>query len=286
MRRLLTIFITLAISLANVAPSRADDRRPSVLFIAVDDLNDWVGCLRGHPQARTPNIDGLARRGTLFANAHCQAPLCNPSRSSVLTGLRPSSTGIYALEPGIRAVPALKDTVTLPRHFGARGYWTGTSGKVFYDGSIAPADRSQEFQVWGAAGGMPLPPAKFVHTPDDIPAMDWGAFPQCDEDQADWKIADSAIAQLERVPKDQPFFVAVGFRLPHVPCFGSRKWFDLYPEKTLLLPEVRSDDHDDVPAFSWFLHWKVPEPRLSWLEGGKRMAFAGQGLSGEHELHG
>ena len=81
---------------------------PNVLFIVIDDLNDWVGCLGGHPQARTPNIDALAARGTLFANAHCQAPLCNPSRSSVMTGLRPSTTGIYALRPGIRDVAALR----------------------------------------------------------------------------------------------------------------------------------------------------------------------------------
>jgi choline-sulfatase len=126
MHRLLMISIALAFSSVTVTPGRAADRRPNVLFIAVDDLNDWVGCLRGHPQARTPNIDRLARRGTLFANAHCQAPLCNPSRSSLLTGLRPSTTGIYALEPGIRAVAALKDKVTLPQHFAAHGYWTAT----------------------------------------------------------------------------------------------------------------------------------------------------------------
>src|SRR5262245_33046404 len=82
--------------------------RPNVLFIAIDDLNDWVGCLGGHPQTKTPNLDRLAARGTLFRNAHCQAPLCNPSRNSLLTGLRPSTTGIYGLAPGIRGVAALK----------------------------------------------------------------------------------------------------------------------------------------------------------------------------------
>src|SRR5437763_9676609 len=87
---------------------------PNVLFIAIDDLNDWVGCLKGHPQALTPNIDRLAARGTLFTNAHCQAPLCNPSRSSLLTGLRPTSIGIYGLAPGIRDVEATKAHVTLP----------------------------------------------------------------------------------------------------------------------------------------------------------------------------
>src|SRR4051794_9926557 len=168
-------------------------RRPNVLFLAVDDLNDWVGCLGGHPQARTPHIDRLARRGTLFTNAHCQAPLCNPSRSSVLTGLRPTTTGIYALQPGLRTVPALKDHVTLPQHFAAQGYSTASYGKVFHDGAIAPADRSREFQVWGASDGIPFPKEKFVHTPDDLRAMDWGVFPERDEDQADWKIADGAI---------------------------------------------------------------------------------------------
>jgi arylsulfatase A-like enzyme len=266
MRRLLMVSLAMAVATGLATTSRAAEKRPNVLFIAVDDLNDWVGCLGGHPQVKTPNIDRLARRGTLFTNAHCQAPLCNPSRASLLTGLRPTTTGIYALQPGIRTVAALKDRVALPQHFSAQGYFTSTSGKVFHDGSIAPADRTREFQVWSTTTGTPLPLEKFVHTPDDIAAMDWGVFPARDEDQGDWNIANSAIAQLKQVTEDRPFFVAVGFRLPHVPCFASQKWFDLYPEPSLLLPEVRSDDRDDVPAFSWFLHWKVPEPRLSWLK--------------------
>src|SRR5512139_128436 len=92
---------TLACSASSPQPPH-----PNVLFIAIDDLNDWVGCLNGHPQARAPNLDRLAARGTLFLNAHVQAPLCNPSRASLLTGLRPSSTGIYGLAPGIRAAAA------------------------------------------------------------------------------------------------------------------------------------------------------------------------------------
>jgi choline-sulfatase len=239
--------------------------RPNVLFIAIDDLNDWVGCLGGHPQVKTPNIDRLARRGTLFTNAHCQGPLCNPSRSSLLTGLRPSTTGIYSLQPGIRAVPWLKDHVTLPQHFGAHGYFTFTAGKVYHDGSIPPKERAKEFQVWGPAPGMPLPPKKFVPTPDALRAMDWGVFPEHDEDQADWKIADAAVAQLKSLPANKPFFVAAGFRLPHVPCYASRTWFDLYPDESLVMPPVKLDDRDDVPEFAWYLHWKLPEPRLSWL---------------------
>ena len=247
------------------APTMAGERRPNVVFIAVDDLNDWVGCLGGHPQASTPNIDRLAHRGTLFTNAHCQAPLCNPSRSSVLTGLRPSTTGIYALEPGIRAVASLKDRVTLPRSFADQGYATATFGKVFHDGSIPPAGRAREFQVWGEPGRMPMPVEKFVHTPDDIRAMDWGAFPERDDQSGDWKIAEAAIAHLKGLPRDRPFFLAVGFRLPHVPCFAPKKWFDRIPENSLVLPTVQPNDRDDLPTFAWFLHWKLPEPRLSWL---------------------
>jgi arylsulfatase A-like enzyme len=264
------LVLTLAPDGKAAAGEKPGEGRPNVLFLAVDDLNDWVGCLRGHPQVKTPHIDRLARRGTLFTNAHCQAPLCNPSRSSLLTGLRPSTTGIYALQPGIRAVAATRDRVALPQALEADGYSTFCTGKIFHDGSIPPRDRDKEFQVWNVSGGMPYPPAKFVETPDPIKAMDWGVFPEDDRDQADWKSADAAIARLKNPPPGRPFFIAVGFRLPHVPCFASRPWFDLYPDESLVLPPVRSDDRADVPDFAWYLHWKLPEPRLAWLTEAKQ----------------
>jgi choline-sulfatase len=240
--------------------------RPNVLFIAIDDQNDWIGCLGGHPQARTPNIDRLAARGTLFTNAHTQAPLCNPSRSSLLTGLRPSSTGIYGLAPGIRDVEALKNHVTLPQTFTRAGYFTYTCGKIYHDGSIKPKDRPAEFNTWGPAPGMPKPAKKFVTLPGKpLPAMDWGPFPERDEDDADYKIAEAAIGALQTAPKDKPFFVACGFRLPHVPCYAPQKWFDLYPDDKLVMPPVLDNDRDDTPRFSWYLHWKLPEPRLHTL---------------------
>jgi arylsulfatase A-like enzyme len=248
------------------APVEAKKAAPNVLLIAIDDLNDWVGCLGGHPQVKTPYFDRLARRGTLFANAHCQAPLCNPSRTSILTGLRPSTTGVYALLPGFRSVPALKDRTTLIQFFKGRGYSTFVAGKIFHDGTIKTADRVNEADAWGDVGRMPYPPRKFVHTPDDIKAMDWGIFPNDDREQADWKTADSTLEHFKTLPPDRPFFVAAGFRLPHVPCFASVRWFDLYPTDGLILPPVKDDDRDDVPDFAWRLHWKLPEPRLSWLK--------------------
>ena len=241
--------------------------KPNVLFIAIDDLNDWVGCLGGHPQAITPNMDRLAARGIVFTNAQVQAPLCNPSRASVLIGLRPSSTGIYGLMPGIRAVEATKNSVSIPQYFRKQGYFTAGFGKVFHDGSIPKELQKDELDVWGPAPGMPIPKEKFVQTPSPIKAMDWGVFPEDDRDQADWKTAENAIEQLKSRPKDKPFFLAVGFRLPHVPCFASQKWFDRYPpEKDIKLPAYLENDRDDVPFFSWYLHWYLPEMRLSWLK--------------------
>src|SRR3954471_23333309 len=128
--------VLLALFLVTPPLARPAPAHPNVLFIAIDDQNDWIGCLGGHPQIKTPNIDRLAKRGDLFTNAHCQAPLCNPSRSSLLTGLRPSSTGIYGLMPGIRDVEELKAHVTLPQTFTSAGYYTFTAGKIYHDGSI------------------------------------------------------------------------------------------------------------------------------------------------------
>lgn len=96
-------------------------------------------------------------------------------------------------------------------------------------------------------------------------AMDWGVFPERDEDNADWKIASSAIEKIETLPKDKPWFIGCGFRLPHVPMYASKKWFDLFPDSELKMPPVKEDDRDDIPAFASYLHWKLPEPRLSTL---------------------
>ncbi|MCX6896758.1 MAG: sulfatase [Verrucomicrobia bacterium] len=194
--------------------------------------------------------------------------MCNPSRASLLTGLRPSTLGIYGLAPGIRNTPVAKDCVTLPQYFARQGYFTAAFGKIFHDGSIPKNLQTNEFNVWGPAPGMPMPKAKLVQTPATMWMMDWGAFPADDREQPDWKTADNAIAQLQARPLDKPFFLAVGFRLPHVPCFASQKWFDLFPENQTVLPPVKGHDfeRDGVPFFSWYLHWQVPEPRLSWLQ--------------------
>ena len=108
----------------------AADARPSVLFIALDDLNDWVGCLGGHPQALTPNIDRLAKSGVLFTNAHCAAPSCNPSRTAIMTGLAPHRSGLYSNRQKMRDV--LPDAELLPKYFSRHGYWSAGSGKILH----------------------------------------------------------------------------------------------------------------------------------------------------------
>jgi choline-sulfatase len=243
--------------------ARPEFRKPNILFIAADDLNDWVGAM-GHPDIKTPNLDRLAKRGTIFTNAHCQSPLCSPSRMSLLTGLRPSTLGIYALEPWFRMSPRYKDWKTLPQYFSANGYETMSTGKVFHD-AYPPQNRG-EFDQPGRPGGWgPVPPQRLVNLPVRHPHIDWGPYPQDDKTQSDWKVADWAIERLKD-PGKKPFFLSVGFRHPHVPLYASQRWFDLYPEDSVQLPPYLKYDRDDTPRFSWFLHWSVAEPRTRLLE--------------------
>lgn len=250
----------------NLSAAEPLGKKPNILFIAVDDLNDWVGPLGGHPQVKTPNFDRLAAMGTTFTNAHCQSVLCNPSRLSVLTGLRPTTTGIYGLSPWFRDVPKLRDIPTLPRHFRENGYRTYVAGKVFHGNYGFKAGGPDWDEVGPPANGAPFPPKKLVNTPSPIKLVDWGTFPHRDEAKDDYKIASWSAERLGDMPDDKPFFLATGFFLPHVPNFATQKWMDLYPEETLKLPEVMENDRADTPRSSWWLHWKLPEPRLEFLK--------------------
>lgn len=266
--RALSVGVCFAVLFAAFLPCVAEQKRPNVVMIAIDDLNDWVEPLGGHPQVKTPNMQRLAARGTTFMNAHCQSPLCNPSRTSLMTGLRPSTTGVYGLSPWFRTVDALKDRVTLPQHFKKHGYRTYTAGKIYHGRNGRGKNQSKEFDVWGPPAGVGVRPQQKL-----IPAtpmgnhrlMDWGTFPHNDEDKGDYIVASWAVDQLENMQKEDPFFLAVGFFLPHVPCYATQKWFDLYPLDSLNLPPIKAGDRQDTPDFSWFIHWTLPEPRLSWL---------------------
>ncbi len=136
----------LATSSASAFTSQAAAPRPNVLFISVDDMNDWIGCLKGYPGVSTPNIDQLAKRGALFTDAHCASPLCNPSRTALLTGKRPSTTGIYNNDQCWPAV--LPDVVTLPQYFKSNGYYVAGAGKVFHHtAGNNPPSQWDDFQL-------------------------------------------------------------------------------------------------------------------------------------------
>ena len=248
-------------------PGMGVPERTNVLFIVADDLNDWVGCLGGHPLVKTPHIDALAQRGVVFTNAHCQAPLCNPSRTSVLLGKRPETTGIYGLKPWFRDVSGLRETVSLPQYFSRNGYRTLATGKIFH-GRFGMRKEDREFDVTGPGyDDGPYPLQRIAALPGrQNRGNDWGVVGGRDEERGDWKIASWAVELLRSAPQF-PFFLSVGIRLPHVPLFATQQWFDLYPDDQSVLPLVKRGDRGDTPRSSWYLHWQLPEHRREFLEG-------------------
>lgn len=230
--------------------------RPNVLFIAVDDLNDWIHCLGGREGVHTPNIDRLAARGILFTNAHCTAPSCAPSRASLLTGVRPSTSGAYQNDQDWRKSSVLKHVVTIPGHFRANGYRTTGGGKIQHCLSFSKAmqagyiePRSWDDYFPSLNEQMPDEPR-----PDFFPEEDgrplrwfsWGVMPLPDSEMPDAKITDWAVGELTR-SSQQPFFLAVGIYRPHIPWWVPKKYFDIYPREKVRLPKVLQNDLDDVP---------------------------------------
>ena len=267
------ILIALLLSAFLSQAAAAEDRRPNIVMIAIDDQNDWIGHLGGHPLARTPHLDRLAQRGTTFTNAHCQAPLCNPSRTSLMLSLRPTTTGIYGLSPWFRTLDQWKDRVSLPQHFMAHGYHTLSAGKIYHGGGASKGSLP-EFDTTGPASSIGARPAKKLipATPmGNHPLMDWGVFPHRDEDKGDFQIATWAVEQIRTADQNTPFFLSAGFFLPHVPCYATQSWFDLYPNDDSLLPKIMETDRDDTPRFSWYLHWNLPEPRLKWVRENQQL---------------
>ena len=248
-------------------------RPPNILLITVDDLNDWTGALGGHPNASTPNIDALARDGVLFTNAHTQAPLCGPSRASLLTGLYPTTSGIY-LHIDDRAVhdvnAATRATLSLPEYFGSRGYRTMGFGKIWHGN-----DLGHTFQTYGEPYDWfgPQPAERINYDPVKGPnydglagtGTDWGAYPSRDEEMSDYRYASDAIERLQQ-EHDRPFFLAVGFVRPHVPWYVPRTWLERHPLEGIHTPPYRADDLDDVPEVARRMAFMPPMPTTEYLK--------------------
>lgn len=244
--------------------------RPNVLFIAVDDLNDWVGCLKGHPQAKTPNIDKLAANGILFTNAQCQAPICGPSRASVMTGLLPTTTGNYLQLDDVdikKANDITKNAIFLPDYFEQYGYKTMGTGKLFHLGDKAKV--FDEYRKDTADLYGPIPSKRFKYDPlwfgkPKGTGTDWGAFPSEDKDMPDVRSAEWAAEKL-MMQHDKPFFLAVGFVRPHVPWYVPQKWFDRFPVNDIQTPPYLKTDMDDVPLMGQRVADLPPMPTTEWM---------------------
>ena len=249
-----SLFTAIASIVLSHAASAADaDKRPNVLMIAVDDLRPDLGCY-GHAEAKTPHIDALAQRGMVFRRAYCQQAVCSPSRTSLLTGLRPDATKVYDLVTHFRST--VPDVVTLPQHFKDRGYYTVGMGKI-YHGGLDDAKSWSEPHKNGGAPGYILPEnveriaagreqakaagkkGKALNRSGRGAAFEAADVP--DNAYHDGSLADMAVAKLRELngaelkAKDQPFFLAVGFLKPHLPFNAPKKYFDLYDPAALKL---------------------------------------------------
>jgi len=227
--------------------SSAAESKQNVLFIAIDDLNDWIGCLGGHPDAKTPHMDRLAARGILFTNAHCAAPLCNPSRTALLTGIRPSTSGVYDNAQPFRRSPVLQSAVTLPQHFQAHGYRVVGGGKIYHGSFPDPASWHEYFPSQQQNKPRdPVPPVRPANGIPDTAQFDWSPLRVGESAMGDTQVVEWASREL-RKKHDKPFFLACGIFRPHLPWYVPEKYFDLYPLDKITLPRVKEDDLDDVP---------------------------------------
>lgn len=255
------ILCTLVALLLHGSPVQA--AKPNVLFIAVDDLACTLGCY-GDVVAKTPNIDRLAAAGTCFRRAYNQLPLCNPTRASVMTGLRPDQIKVYDLDRHFR--DEVPDVVTLSQAFQKAGYFTARVGKIYHynvpasigtDGFDDPPswhrtvnpkgrDKSEEARIFNAE------PHRKISA-----ALSWLAADGTAEEQTDGMIATEAI-KIMRERKDEPFFLGVGFFRPHTPYVAPKEFFEMYPIDSLRLPYAPENDRDDIPTVAFAHNCPVP----------------------------
>ena len=238
-------------------------QKPNVLFISVDDMNDWAGLTKGYPgKVYVPNIKRLKNMGVTFNKAYTASPVCCPSRTAVMLGKRPSTTGIY--DNGQWWFPHMPDAVSLPMAFRNNGYTAIGAGKIFHHtAGFNPPNQWNRFHrlvfnddPWFRGKKINYPWSKPEKYPNGYPFSglsgtphegDWGVIPSLDEDEYDdAKTVDCIINELEK-EHNSPFFLACGIFRPHLPWYAPKKYFDLYPLEDITLPEVKKDDLKDVP---------------------------------------
>ena len=254
------LFLTVTFCLS--ARSADKTAAKNVLFIAVDDLDCRIACY-GDPIAKTPNIDRLAKRGVMFRHAYSQYPLCNPSRVSLMTGLRPDSTKVWDLETNFRT--NLPNAVTLPQLFRQNGYFVARVGKLYHygvpreigtDGMDDPISWDYKFNPIGRDKTEQdkihlLTNGGYKNTIGF--GMAWLDMDGPDEDQTDAKGVTETIRVLEE-HKDKPFFIAMGFFRPHTPWIAPKKYYDLYPLDSIKLPVRDAASEKALPDIARNIH--------------------------------
>lgn len=241
----------LLIGLHLSAVAAAQAAKPNVLLIMSDDLAATLSSY-GYPQAKTPHLDALASRGILFERAYCQFPHCNPSRSSMLSGMRPNITrvtnnedNLYKNHPGV---------MTLPHYFRSQGYTTARCGKIFHLGVPSGLESMDDPEGWDFGtpfkNELPYPPKR----PSTVKVktgkkqgIGWQEIIGEDDDMCDGTFAKTAIDWLEKRDTTKPFLLAIGFHRPHAPLVAPAKYFDLYPFDSITLPDAPADDEGDIP---------------------------------------
>lgn len=277
-------FLTIVASIAKSSTASPTIAAPNILFITIDDLDTSLGVYGG--PAISPTIDGLAESGVRFDTAYTDAVLCNPSRTALVTGLRPTSTGIYSNsdehkawrsymeQPGSVAYTHYGSEIgaitTLFQHFSDNGYYVASSGKIFHNNlqqREEPWDQNYEWPSWNSNGWPANVPLHGIQPYFDARGSDWGAVEDglkpdgsgeyyTEYDIPDYRIANNAITLINEAPDDTPFFVSVGFVLPHEPRYVPQRLLDQYPLDTIVLPEVLANDIDDLPASALSLIWQ------------------------------
>ncbi len=238
MRLFLFVGVLLSATLCDqVSAAERRQQRPNVLFIAVDDLNHWVGHLSRNPQTITPHLDRLAAKGVSFANAYCAAPACNPSRTALMSGMRPSTTGVYLNRHNYR--PHVAPEQTLNSHFRAHGYYVAGAGKIYHGGG----GRREEWDDYGQRSPNRQTGA---HVRRTVGGIRWAQLKGDDDVVRDYHTVSYCIEQLER-KHDKPLFLACGIFRPHMPWSVPKKYFDMHPLDKIQLPPHREDDLDDLP---------------------------------------
>ncbi len=222
---------------------------PNVLFISLDDMNDWIEPLAGNGQTITPHLNKFADEAVNFSRNYCASPGCNPSRSALLTGLHTYSSGMYSNYQDWRDVPALKEVMTIGQHFQESGYYTAGAGKIFHYGQVDTLGWDDYYP--GIKRPMPadnfpderpanMPPFKYMYS-----MFDWSGLPLEDEEMGDFKSVNYISNQLKR-EHDQPFFLACGIYRPHLPWYVPQKYFDRFPLESIQLPEIIDQDTADL----------------------------------------